>query len=185
MANLRIDGLTELSKTINNDVEVMIEIGSHLGYSTKVFLENVDNLKQLTCIDAWENGYDSRDGISQNCDMVATEKYFDEYIMNNHNNVKKMKMSSTQAAKLIKDKSVDFVYIDACHTYEAVKEDIINYLPKVKDSGWIAGHDIDWPTKETPYFPGVRQAVLEIFGREPQIFCDNSWLFKIDTVRHI
>ena len=149
MANARIDGLTELSQLIGKDVKTMIEVGSHLGYSTRVFLDNLKDLETMVCIDAWENGYDDRDGISKDCDMVQAEQSFDNYIMANTDKVTKMKMKSNDSYHLFSDKSFDFIYIDACHTYEAVKEDIINFLPKVKDTGWIAGHDIDWPSKET------------------------------------
>ncbi len=37
----------------------------------------------------------------------------------------------------------DFVYIDACHLYECVKEDLNDWLPKLKLKGLICGHDAD------------------------------------------
>ena len=179
--NLRITGLTDLCNYISDDVETMIEIGSYQGYSTKVFVDNMLNLKSITCIDQWKNGYDDNDGASSS-DMTAAEQHFDDYIYNRSDKVSKLKMSGNDGAKLVEDESVDFVYIDACHTYEAVKEDIINFYPKVKKDGWIAGHDIDWPSKEDPKFPGVRKAVIELFGKEPKIFKDNSWIFKMSDV---
>ena len=41
------------------------------------------------------------------------------------------------------------------HTYDAVKEDIAAWSPKVRKGGVIAGHDYDWPE--------VRRAVDEAF----------------------
>jgi Methyltransferase domain len=68
--------------------------------------------------------------------------------------------NSIKAAKLFPDKSLDFCFIDADHTYTSCKNDILAYLPKIKPGGIIAGHDYcdDWP--------GVKQAVAEIFGNK-------------------
>ena len=40
--------------------------------------------------------------------------------------------------------SLDFIFIDADHTYESVKKDIELWTPKVKHEGIILGHDINW-----------------------------------------
>lgn len=71
-----------------------------------------------------------------------------------------LRETSAQAAKQIADESLDFVYIDAQHSYVAVKEDIDLWAPKVKESGIIGGHDyIDGKTKTGNY--GVKRAVDE------------------------
>ena len=48
---------------------------------------------------------------------------------------------SSERAKDIPDNSLGMVYLDACHTYEAVLEDLHNYLPKLVHGGIMAGHD--------------------------------------------
>ncbi len=55
--------------------------------------------------------------------------------------------------------TLDFVFIDADHAYEAVKEDIQAWFPKMKKGGIMAGHDLNHVE-----FPGVRKAVRECFG---------------------
>lgn len=62
---------------------------------------------------------------------------------------------SIEAAKDFNDGFLDFVYIDASHQYEQTKNDIKAWYPKVKDEGYIAGHD---------YFlyEGVKKAVDEL-----------------------
>lgn len=68
--------------------------------------------------------------------------------------------NSWDAARRYRDGSVDFVFIDADHSYESVRRDIDAWLPKIrKNEGIIAGHDfcVD--------FPGVIQAVTETFPR--------------------
>ncbi|MBT5491708.1 class I SAM-dependent methyltransferase, partial [bacterium] len=37
--------------------------------------------------------------------------------------------------------TLDFIYIDANHTYESAKEDIQLWYPKIKVGGMISGHD--------------------------------------------
>lgn len=65
-----------------------------------------------------------------------------------------VRMASLEAAKLYEDNSIDVVFIDACHTYDCVKEDIAAWLPKVKVGGILAGHDYGWSDE-------VRRAVDE------------------------
>ena len=58
-----------------------------------------------------------------------------------------IRATSVIASEMFADESLDFVYIDANHAYEFVKEDIAKWWPKVKKGGWLCGHDflkIDW-----------------------------------------
>ena len=52
-------------------------------------------------------------------------------------------MTSTAASKLYQNFSLDFVFIDADHSYEAVSEDLSHWKIKVKPGGYLAGHDYD------------------------------------------
>jgi predicted O-methyltransferase YrrM len=56
---------------------------------------------------------------------------------------------SVAAAEDFADDSLDFVFIDATHTYDAVSRDLSAWWPKVKAGGLLAGHDYI-------HFPGVR-----------------------------
>lgn len=58
------------------------------------------------------------------------------------------------AAAQVEDASLDFVFIDADHGEAAVRRDIAAWLPKLKPTGWLIGHDINWP--------GVRAAVDDL-----------------------
>jgi predicted O-methyltransferase YrrM len=67
---------------------------------------------------------------------------------------------SWEVASYYTDNSLDCVFIDADHSYDAVSKDIGAWLPKVKRGGGIlAGHDYNWQ------FPGVLRAVSERFER--------------------
>jgi hypothetical protein len=62
---------------------------------------------------------------------------------------------STDAVRNYTDDYLDFIYIDACHIYDAVLWDLENYISKLKPGGIMAGHDYG-----DPLF-GVTQAVDE------------------------
>lgn len=77
-------------------------------------------------------------------------------------------LPSIKAAKLFEDKSLDFVFIDGSHTYEAVTEDLAAWFPKIKQGGVMTGHDFD--------FPPVARAVNE--------FCLKN-NFKVESASRI
>jgi predicted O-methyltransferase YrrM len=56
-------------------------------------------------------------------------------------------MWTNEAAAVVEDGSLDFVFIDADHSYSAVMQDIAHWRPKVRKGGWIGGHDYNakWP----------------------------------------
>jgi predicted O-methyltransferase YrrM len=78
-----------------------------------------------------------------------------------------LSMTSVEAANSFPDESLDFVFIDASHTYENVLQDIKAWLPKVKKGGIISGHDyFDYDQVKEGSYPGVRKAVDECFSQE-------------------
>jgi hypothetical protein len=68
-------------------------------------------------------------------------------------------MTSELASRQFKDRSLDFVFIDAQHDYKSVSRDISYWLPKVKPGGFISGHDYH------PNWPGVQKAVRDRFKK--------------------
>ncbi len=59
-----------------------------------------------------------------------------------------IRMDSVEAAGHIENGSLDFVFVDAAHTYPAVRADIMAWAPKVKETGYVCGHDWNWPSVE-------------------------------------
>ena len=53
-----------------------------------------------------------------------------------------------QVKKILNGKKLDFLFIDADHTYEGVKKDFEMYSPLVKPGGIIAFHDIVPPSSD-------------------------------------
>lgn len=144
---------------------IVAEIGSYAGESAKVFLDH-GKVKVLFCIDPWEGGYDDRD-IASNSNMRRIEGLFDQRLSSYHNFVK-VKKKSEDAASMFPDEFFDVVYIDGNHKYEAVKQDILTYLPKVKKGGFLAGHDLN--------VSEVERAILDTVGRPWAAFADFSWM---------
>ena len=77
---------------------------------------------------------------------------------------------SAQTAEKVADGTLDFVFIDADHSYEGVCRDIQAWLPKVKSGGWIGGHDYG-----DPAFPGVERAVDVFFGSDIETGANFTW----------
>ena len=67
---------------------------------------------------------------------------------------------SIPVSKLIPDRWLDFVFIDADHSYVGVTADISAWEPKVRSGGWIGGHDYE-NTNPTFGNLGVTRAVDE------------------------
>ena len=68
-------------------------------------------------------------------------------------------IDTIEASKLLKNESLDYVFIDADHTYNGVKQDIIHWEPKVRKGGFIIGHDYGHPK-----YTGVNKAVNEFYS---------------------
>ena len=51
------------------------------------------------------------------------------------------KMLTTEACNLIEDNSLDFIFFDATHTYNCLKQDILSWRNKLKPNGFFCGHD--------------------------------------------
>lgn len=73
------------------------------------------------------------------------------------------KSTTSEASAWVPDQSLDFVFIDADHSYQAVTDDIQRWRTKVRAGGWIGGHDYN------DKFPGVVKAVDRIFGRKVEL----------------
>jgi hypothetical protein len=112
------------------------EIGVAKGKYSRVFCWNIPKLT-LFCVDPYSS--DPNDL----CDYGADNKA-------NYDHAKKILQpfnaifilhNSTDALTYFGDNSLDFVYIDANHSFDYVMMDIINWSRKVRSGGTISGHD--------------------------------------------
>lgn len=65
-----------------------------------------------------------------------------------HENVVVHRLTSLAAADRFADETFDWVYIDANHSYDAVKQDLAAWLPKLKPNGQLTGDDVNWPGED-------------------------------------
>lgn len=141
----------------------IVEIGSWRGRSTRAFADNT--LGIVTCVDTWaDNAYgasfpgDAPD-LCQHPDWLWNEfnKNLADHIAGNR--IRTMRMTSVAAAQVcaMENKTFDLAFIDASHTYEDVKQDILCWRPLLAPGGILCGHDY-----QPLHHPGVVQAVDEL-----------------------
>lgn len=58
---------------------------------------------------------------------------------------KVLHMTSLDAARIVPDDSLDFVFIDGDHTVRGCSTDIEAWVPKVRATGYVCGHDHQYP----------------------------------------
>lgn len=142
-----------------------VEVGAWYGKSTAflaVEIVNSGKAIQFDCIDTWEGSPEMKDRSSGAYDtnLAKYGTIYPFFLMNMlpvYHVVNPIKCASVEAAAKYPDQSLDYVFIDAEHSYEAVTKDIEAWYPKVKAGGTIAGHDYySWPE--------VNRAVNEYFG---------------------
>lgn len=130
----------------------------------------------LMLIDSWRHWHENYLNDVANSDHESHIKRMAEVAMKfvERSDVVMVRASSGVAANLLADESLDWVYIDANHSYQSVVQDIHAWLPKVRRGGILAGHDYGAPP-EVGF--GVKQAVDEIFGLRVKTTLDaySSW----------
>lgn len=73
-----------------------------------------------------------------------------------------LEMTTHRARQYVFRQFVDFVFVDAGHDYESVRQDIALWWPKVRAGGVLCGHDYNGRSDRKGVF-GVKRAVDEAF----------------------
>lgn len=99
-----------------------------------------------------------------------------------HGRIVLMQADSLDAAKAFEDGTLDFVYLDGNHCFEAVTADIWKWHPKVRPGGIFGGHDL-WDDTNYPSFGEVKSAVEHWSKRRNIPFhytpkCGSWWTVK-------
>ena len=142
-----------------------VEVGSWMGRSSTCMAEAIRNSgKQIDfwCVDTWR-GSDEHQQLS----VVRDDALFQEFLTNIdpfRDLIQPLRMSSLEAATRFDSESLDFVFLDAAHDFGNVVTDIEAWLPKVRPTGVLAGHDY------LSCWPGVVQAVEANFGTHARVF---------------
>ncbi|WP_374441017.1 class I SAM-dependent methyltransferase [Stella sp.] len=151
------------------------EIGVYKGGFSQQLLQ-VANPRRLHLIDPWKVFDDPRYRASWYGTAVARGQAEMDAI---HEGVRQQfarriadgsvvieRSTSAEASGRFPNDYFDWVYIDGDHTYEAVRDDLRLYLPKVRPGGFIAGDDYalgNW------WGDGVVRAVHEFVAANPVV----------------
>jgi len=141
------------------------EIGVKLGVYSDELLSRWHG-EELVSIDPWLSA-DPEDYVDRsNVSQEEFDRYYEETRerLSRHGARSSIwRMTSTEAAGRVPDGSFDFVYIDARHDYDSVKEDLEAWCAKVRPGGILAGHDyVDGDLPQGEFY--VKSAVDEFFG---------------------
>lgn len=128
------------------DNALFVEIGSFWGCSTAfmcVQIANSGKKIRFECIDPMKLLSHYVTDAANEPEKFAgySVDQFHQRLAPVKNYYKLHQLTSDEAVTLYRDKSIDFIMIDGDHTYEAVKRDVINYLPKMKPGSLMTGDD--------------------------------------------
>lgn len=143
-----VHGLVEL--IIRAKPRTVIEIGSDRGVSTELFLLTS---ARVVAVDPWDNANFHQEFLER-CGAYP--------------HLEICRGKSPEALEQF-GAEFDLCYIDADHSFDAVRRDILACARVVKPQGWLAGHDY--------HQPQVESAVRSVLD-DPIAFRDGSWLAK-------
>lgn len=154
-----------------------VEIGAWFGLSTSYMGRKIqESGKQIRfdVIDIWNNQQPDA-SLAKKVQECGGDILFD-FIQNMHDcgvlrSLNPIRLHSSIACRLYNPETLDFVFIDADHSYQGVKTDIINFYPLIRKGGVIAGHDC--------HLESVSSAVSDTLGRD-KVECklDSWWCRK-------
>ena len=149
-----------------------VEVGSWKGKSSAFMAVEIANSGKnikFDCVDTWKG---SEEHVED--PFVKSDTLYQLFL----NNMKPLeryytpiRKTSEEASTLYSNNSLDFVFIDADHSYEQVQKDIKAWEPKIKNGGIIAGHDYNsWPS--------VTQAVNDYYKNTVKEFEGLCWFVQ-------
>jgi predicted O-methyltransferase YrrM len=113
-----------------------VEVGSYVGKSTVFIAMGLRKRGgKLYCVDTFEN-QDMSEGLRETYwEFKENTKIFQDLLI-----VTKGFSNDIRVIQAVPD-NLELVFIDASHDDESVRQDIANYLPKLKSGGKILFHD--------------------------------------------
>lgn len=166
--------------------KTFVEVGCKEGRTTGFVLANCPDI-HVIAIDPWvtqEAGDDPTRETYEAWDFEKIERTFWENVGEHKNRCRMIRATSKDAAEAYFEmrtgpfgyaencvKELDVVFIDALHDYDSVMQDISLWWPKVREGGFICGHDFQHK------FPGVMRAVADHFPLMRVGVCPDSVWF--------
>jgi len=147
---------------------VIVELGVHSGNSFFAFCQAVkENSLSTKCygIDTWLGDKHSGHYYADVYESVVKhqqENYPHSGIL--------IKKTFNEALNNFKDGSIDLLHIDGLHTYEGVRDDFQNWLPKLSTKGVVLFHDTQIKMKDF----GVWKFWSEVSKKYPSFEFDHG-----------
>lgn len=154
----------EILRRLPSSTPKVAEVGVFRGMNAKCLLSARRDV-ELWMVDPWggvTNGYRATGDYQTRFSAQRWEQTYRDALKRTQfaeNRRRVVRRRSVEAAELVDDRSIDVVFIDADHSYEAALSDIKAWAPKVRPGGWIGGHDYKHPREGRGY--GVQRAVDE------------------------
>lgn len=120
--------------------EIIVEIGTKFGGTFMIWNEISNGLKISIDLPNGIHGGVSLENTTKRNDLFK-ELYGDKCIFiegDSHH-----QSTYNHLIEILKDRQIDFMFIDGDHTYDGVKQDFEMYSKLVKKGGYIAFHDIN------------------------------------------
>jgi len=139
------------------------EIGVLYGENSLSLLSHL-NIQRLFLVDPYiENAYDKK---------VDTKSIAEKNLRRYDSKLEWFVRKSCDAFDILPH-GLEFIYIDGNHSYDVVRDDVIQSLSHVRKGGVVSGHDFD--NKE------VLRALFDVFGElmwGPNFYCNNyDWWY--------
>lgn len=166
-----------------------VEVGVHKGETSRLLLSYFPNAS-LHMVDPWGDLRDEEYRLSgDSCAFLSDDEQAAclLHAMGRTAFAEErrtiVRQTSLEAAGLFAECSVDAVFLDADHTYEAVRDDLVAWSPKIASKGVLCGHDFGHPRDRRGSW-GVGRAVREFAVKHSltiRLHKDTIWSVAIEN----
>lgn len=117
------------------------ELGVKEGHNLRYLLDRATNINMSYAVDPWKSYIDMPWGVISQEEVSGWRDRAMEVLGDYMYKITVLELPSSEAFSHIADNSLDYIFIDGDHSYEAVLRDVKLYWSKVKPGGIFAGHD--------------------------------------------
>jgi len=148
LIEIRNTGRDTLASVLHElDFKTGVEVGVQEGLYSEVIARENPQMK-VYGVDPWLS-YDTckvdeaRKKTENSSPQWKCEQFYEnaKKRLSPYSNYEIIREFSVDAVNHFDDESLDFVYIDGNHKYEFVKDDITEWIKKIRKGGIISGHD--------------------------------------------
>jgi len=168
-----------LRKELGSEIECGVEIGVWRGHNSMHLLSQFPGMTLVMC-DPYDLGGNHATQTGSIREFRAAAKEARELTDQFHERRCILQKDSVPSSKEFRDEMFDFGFLDACHLYEDVRQDLAAWYGKIKEGGVFCGHDYNSKMDRKGEW-GVKKAVDEfckLHDYAPAIQPGNVWWIK-------